>query len=59
MDVSATLNDGTFANIVDIDINGSDIYITYVDESSNFKLKKEIFFPRDGIFTLGSSATVN
>jgi len=55
MNVTATL-DGESVTIVDIDVNGSQIYITYVDASSNLKTKIKYFEENE---TIASSAVVN
>ena len=42
MQVSATLqSNGETVTIVDIDVNGSSIYISYIDSSDNLKVIKD------------------
>jgi len=41
MEVSATLRSGETATIVDIDVNGCSIYISYIDSSNNLKVVRD------------------
>lgn len=53
MNISAILN-GQNVNIVDIDVNGSAIYITYINSSN--ELKRELLYGNDVIETIATSA---
>jgi hypothetical protein len=41
MEISATLNNGDTVTIVDIDVNGCSVYISYIDSSSNLKVIRD------------------
>jgi len=58
MNVTATL-DGDVVTIVDVDINGSDIYIAYVDSSNDVKVTKKLYPLGSTGFIIATSATVN
>jgi len=58
MDVSASFQ-GSIVRIVDMDVNGSDIYITYVDTSSNLKTTKILMSRTSNITTVANNTTVN
>jgi len=56
MNLSCTL-DGEAVTIVDITINGRDLYISYIDASTNLKvIVKKI--DRDGTGIIATSATI-
>jgi len=55
MKVSATFN-GSVVQIADIDVNGCQIYVTYVDASSNLIVDK-VFYPQSAT-TIATGATI-
>lgn len=55
MDIS-TIYNGELVNVVDIDVNGHNIYVTYVDSASN--LKTSITFFGGSPTVIGTSATI-
>lgn len=55
MNISATYN-GEMVNIVDIDVNGHNIYVTYVDSMSN--LKSSITYFGGSPTIIATSATI-
>ncbi len=56
MNVTATL-DSESVTIVSVQVNGSSIYITYVDGSSILKAKKKFF--ENQAYIIATGATVN
>ena len=58
MNVTATL-DGEVVTIADIEVNGLSIYISYVDSSNLFRVKKKFFPPQAKVVTIATSAVVN
>jgi hypothetical protein len=60
MDISATLN-GESVTIVAVNGNGGDIYITYIDPSSNLLLTKSGWNLNSGqnFVAIATSASVN
>jgi hypothetical protein len=58
MDITATYN-GASVHIVDIDVEGDNCYITYVDGSSVLKVDK-IFLPANSTpYTVATGCTIN
>lgn len=56
--VSATI-DGATVNVVEIQQNGSDVYIAYIDTSNNLKVtKKTRNYTTSAGTTIGTNATV-
>lgn len=41
MEISATLNNGESGTIVDIDVNGCSIYISYIDKDNRLKVIRD------------------
>lgn len=59
MDVSATYK-GEDARILDIDVNGSSIYVTYVNTGGDFKVGQSVMtFPLSASTTIATGVTVN
>jgi len=59
MNITATLNNGEAVNIVAINVNGSVIYISYVDASSNLKTTVEFLTSAGYIGTIiATGATI-
>jgi hypothetical protein len=52
MNISATLNNNEIVNIVAINVNGHNIYISYVDDSANLKVSQEF------LLNVGSTGTI-
>jgi hypothetical protein len=60
MNVSATY-DGSVVNIIDVDVDGTDIYISYIDASQNLKIGKKFLAPNQNQTPtlIATSVTVN
>lgn len=57
MQISATMNDGVgVVNVVDITVNGNQIYTTYVDASNILKVRT--FFLSGNGTVIGTGATI-
>ena len=60
MDVSATFTDNNeLVRVVDVDVNGSSIYVTYVTSASNLDVKQMFLVTGQSSTTIATSATVN
>lgn len=57
MNISATL-DGVGVNIVDVDVNGNDIYVTFVDSTTKLIVTKKFLDPTSVYTTIATSATI-
>lgn len=57
MNIAATL-DGEVVNIVSVNGNGTDIYISYVDSSSDLSYKKKTLPMDDEFVIIATSATI-
>ena len=58
MNVSATYK-GESVTIIDIDVNGSSIYVSYIDASSVLKISQDFFRGSDVFTTIAIAATIN
>jgi hypothetical protein len=59
MNITATLNNGQTVNIVAINVNGSSIYISYVDGDSNLRTTQEFLLSAGYIGTIiATNATI-
>lgn len=56
MPISATFN-GEVVTIVDIDVNGQAIYVSYIDASGNLKVDIKWLQPGSNPVTIALSAT--
>jgi hypothetical protein len=58
MNISAVM-DGESVNIVDIDVNGHQVYVSYV-VSGNLLVKRQFFYVEPGstFYTLASAASI-
>lgn len=58
MNITVTI-DEEVVTLVDVDVNGQDIYLTYVTSANNLETTKK-FYPNNVDFVqIGTSATVN
>lgn len=57
MNVAATL-DGEIVNIVSVNGNGTDIYISYIDSSDNLKYKRKTISMKTEYIILATDATI-
>ena len=57
MNISTTM-DTMKINIVGIDVNGNDIYVTFVDSGSNLTITKKFLNPQSNYTTIATSATI-
>lgn len=58
MNISATYK-GESVTIVDVDVNGGTIYVTYIDDSDVMKVSSDLFPNTTTMVTIATSATVN
>lgn len=56
MNVSAILNNES-VTIIDIDVDGTDIYVSYVDASNNLNITKKFLDPKTNYTTIATSAS--
>lgn len=57
MQVSATF-EGEAVTIVDVDVNGSSCYVTYITSADELKTSRKIFDVNNNDFSIATSATV-
>lgn len=58
MNITATYK-GESVTIVDIDVNGSSVYVSYIDANSVLKISQDFFNGQDDFTTIANNVTIN